>query len=131
MRTLLLATALLCIALAAGCGTSDYSRITDKIAAYESQAATTRAHMQSTTERAQKIRGYNTLISLTRKEIELARRVDPESNPAFKNGAMTLEQSRQEKAARVAKLDGQLTDLANARDAEILAQSPPTAEPAK
>lgn len=125
MRIMLLASSAVCLALSSGCGTSDYGRITDKIAAYESQAATTRVHMQSTTERSQKIRGYNSLISLTRKEIELARRINPESNPAYKSGAMTLEQSRQEKAARVAKLDQQLSDLTKARDAEIMAEVPP------
>jgi hypothetical protein len=124
MRIMLLASLAFCVALVSGCGTSDYNRITDKIAAYESQAATTRAHMQSSTERAQKIRGYNSLISLTRKEIELARRINPETNPAYKSGTMTLEQARQEKAARVAKLDQQLTELTKARDAEIMAQTP-------
>lgn len=109
-------------ALVAGCATSDYERITDKIAAYEGQAATARAELASTKDPAKRMRAYASLISLNRKELEIARRINPETNPAFRSGTMTLEQSRAEKAARVEGLEKQLRDLTAARDAEIAAQ---------
>lgn len=104
-----------------GCATTDYDRITDKIAAYEAQGATARVAVNTAKEPAQKVRGYNTLVSLKRKELEIARRINPETNPAYKSGAMTLQQAREEKAARVATIEQQLAKLITDRDAAIAA----------
>ncbi|MBL9142019.1 MAG: hypothetical protein JNK53_09155 [Phycisphaerae bacterium] len=119
MKTPVLVAAAIGLAVFAGCATSDYERITEKIGAYEQRAALAKAEMNATTDPVKRVRGYNTLISLTRNELVLARRINPESNPAYRTRELTLQQARDEKAARVQRLESELAELTKARDAEL------------
>lgn len=130
MHFALIAPIALSLLLVGGCGTSDYGRLTSKIATYEGQAAVTQAELATTKDPAQKIRAHNALISLSRKELELARRINPETNPNCRNGTITLQQSRDEKAAMIAKLEQQLARQTKDRD-EAVASLAASATPSK
>jgi hypothetical protein len=95
-------------ALLVGCATNDYSRITAKIAAYDTEAAKTKADMAKATDDAARILAYRTLISLTEKQLMIARRISPSTNPGYRAGTMTIEQARQDRENRIAQLDKQL-----------------------
>lgn len=118
MRTALIAPWVLASVMLGGCATSDYVRITDKISAYEEQAASTRAEMAASSDPAVKLRGYRTLIRLTEKELEIARRIDPSTNPAYRAKSITAEQARKDKEDRVKTLQAQMGELIKGRDAE-------------
>jgi type IV pilus biogenesis protein CpaD/CtpE len=117
------------LAILAGCATSDYGRITEKLGAYEQRAALARAEIKASTDPVVRVRGYNTLISLTRNELKLAKRINPESNPAYRNRELTIQQARDERAARVQRLEGELADLIKTRDLEVgkTSSTPPPA----
>ncbi len=122
-----IASAFLAIIIVAGCATSDYGRITDKIAAYEVQAVTTREKLQSANSQA-KITLYRTLVSINTNQLTIARRINPESNPAYKSGAITLEQAKTEKADRVATLEKQLEKSLKDRDGLVIEIATPAAK---
>ncbi|MEI6474244.1 MAG: hypothetical protein WCO75_02515 [Planctomycetota bacterium] len=124
-----IASALIAVIILAGCATSDYGRITDKIAAYEGQAVTARDNLKTANSQS-KITLYRTLISLNNKQLEIARRINPESNPAFKSGSITLEQSKKDKAERIAKLEKQLEQTMKERDGLVLVIETPAPAPA-
>ncbi len=124
-----IASALIAVIILAGCATSDYGRITDKIAAYEVQAVTARDNLKTANSQS-KITLYRTLINLNNKQLEIARRINPESNPAFKSGSITLEQSKTDKAERVAKLEKQLEQTMKERDGLSIVIETPAAAPA-
>lgn len=112
-----LVTAALLAMVLVGCATSDYTRITDKIAAYEVQAIETRKRLDETKEASVKLSCYRTLVSLTSKQLEIARRVNPETNPAVRSKSITLEQARAEKASEVARLEKLLDQYTKERNA--------------
>ncbi len=122
-----IASALLAIIIVGGCATSDYGRITDKIAAYEVQAVTTREKLQSANSQA-KITLYRTLVSINTNQLTIARRINPESNPAYKSGSITLEQAKTEKADRVATLEKQLEKALKDRDGLVIEIATPAAK---
>ena len=113
------AAAFVAVMILAGCATSDYGRITDKIAAYEEQAMTARDRLK-TAKSQSKITLYRTLISLCNKQLDIARRINPESNPSYKSGSITLDQAKAEKAERVAKLEKHLEQTMKERDGLVL-----------
>ena len=122
-----IASALLAIIIVGGCATSDYGRITDKIAAYEVQAVTTREKLQSANSQA-KITLYRTLVTINNNQLTIARRINPESNPAYKRGSITLEQAKTEKADRVATLEKQLEKALKDRDSLVIEIATPAAK---
>ena len=122
-----IASALLAIIIVGGCATSDYGRITDKIAAYEVQAVTTREKLQSANSQA-KITLYRTLVSINTNQLTIARRINPESNPAYKSGTITLEQAKTEKNDRVAVLEKQLEKALKDRDSLVIEIATPAAK---
>jgi hypothetical protein len=122
-----IASALLAIIIVGGCATSDYGRITDKIAAYEVQAVTTREKLQSANSQA-KITLYRTLVSINTNQLTIARRINPESNPAYKSGSITLEQAKTEKNDRVATLEKQLEKALKDRDGLVIEIATPAAK---
>ena len=122
-----IASALLAIIIVGGCATSDYGRITDKIAAYEVQAVTTREKLQSANSQA-KITLYRTLVTINTNQLTIARRINPESNPAYKSGSITLEQAKTEKADRVATLEKQLEKALKDRDGLVIEIATPAAK---
>ena len=122
-----IASALLAIIIVGGCATSDYGRITDKIAAYEVQAVTTREKLQSANSQA-KITLYRTLVTINTNQLTIARRINPESNPAYKSGAITLEQAKTEKNDRVATLEKQLEKALKDRDGLVIEIATPAAK---
>lgn len=122
-----IASALLAIIIVGGCATSDYGRITDKIAAYEVQAVTTREKLQSANSQA-KITLYRTLVSINTNQLTIARRINPESNPAYKSGSITLEQAKTEKNDRVATLEKQLEKALKERDGLVIEIATPAAK---
>lgn len=95
-------------ALLVGCATNDYTRITAKIAAYDTEAAKTKADMAKAKDDAARILAYRTLISLTEKQLMIARRISPSTNPGYQAGTMTIEQARQDRENRIEQLDKQL-----------------------
>ena len=122
-----IASALLAIIIVGGCATSDYGRITDKIAAYEVQAVTTREKLQSANSQA-KITLYRTLVTINTNQLTIARRINPESNPAYKSGTITLEQAKTEKNDRVAVLEKQLEKALKDRDSLVIEIATPAAK---
>ena len=122
-----IASALIAIIILAGCATSDYGRITDKIAAYEVQAVTTREKLQTANSQA-KITLYRTLVTIYTNQLTIARRINPESNPAYKSGAITLEQAKTEKNERVAMLEKQLAQAMKDRDGLVIEIATPAAK---
>lgn len=122
-----IASALLAIIIVGGCATSDYGRITDKIAAYEVQAVTAREKLQSANSQA-KITLYRTLVSIYTNQLTIARRINPESNPAYKSGSITLEQAKTEKNDRVATLEKQLEKALKDRDSLVIEIATPAAK---
>jgi hypothetical protein len=122
-----IASALLALIIVGGCATSDYGRITDKIAAYEVQAVTTREKLQSANSQA-KITLYRTLVSINNNQLTIARRINPESNPAYKSGAITLEQAKTEKNERVTALEKQLAQAMKDRDGLVIEIATPAAK---
>ena len=114
-----IASAFIALIILAGCATSDYGRITDKIAAYEVQAVTTREKLQSANSQA-KITLYRTLVTINNNQLTIARRINPESNPAYKSGAITLEQAKTEKTERVTALEKQLAQAMKDRDGLVI-----------
>ena len=122
-----IASALLAIIIVGGCATSDYGRITDKIAAYEVQAVTAREKLQSANSQA-KITLYRTLVTINTNQLTIARRITPESNPAYKSGSITLEQAKTEKADRVATLEKQLEKALKDRDSLVIEIATPAAK---
>lgn len=116
--TALTRAAILALSLAlAGCATSDYGRITNKIAAYDAQAAETRRELDTSTDPAVKLNCLNTLIRNTENQLKIARRINPQSNPQFRSKQLTLVQANDEKAARVKALEQRLDEYVAQRDA--------------
>lgn len=67
----------------AGCATSDYGRITNKISAYEGQAATERDKLKTANPQS-KLAIYQSLMKIYNNQLLIARRINPETNPAYK-----------------------------------------------
>ncbi len=107
-RTTFAIAASLTAALAVGCATSDYTRITAKISAYDTQAAKAKTDIVKAKDDAERILAYRTLISLTEKQLVIARRISPNTNPAYRAGTMTIEQAKQDRENRIMQLDKQL-----------------------
>lgn len=122
-----IASTFIALIILAGCATSDYGRITDKIAAYEVQAVTTREKLQSANSQA-KITLYRTLVTINNNQLTIARRINPESNPAYQSGAITLEQAKTEKNERVATLEKQLEKALKDRDSLVIEIATPAAK---
>jgi hypothetical protein len=108
--------ALAFVTLALGCATSDYGRITTKMADYEAQAARDKGDLEATKDTAQKIGLLNTLIRNTELQLKIARRINPETNPQYRSGAMNLEAARAEKAERIKKLEDRRAEYVKRRD---------------
>lgn len=111
-RAAILALSLAC----AGCATSDYGRITNKIAAYDAHAVETRRELDTATDPAVKLTCLNSLIRNTENQLKIARRINSQSNPQFRSKQITLVQANEEKAARVKALEQRLADYLSQRD---------------
>lgn len=114
----------------AGCATSDYGRITHKIAAYESQAIEKRRELDASNDPAFRIACLNDLIRNTENQLKIARRINPQSNPQFKSKTLTLVQANEEKANRVKALEQRLQEYIRQRDSITLPATPAPAKPA-
>jgi len=112
----------------AGCATSDYGRITNKISAYEGQAATERDKLKTANPQS-KLAIYQSLMKIYNNQLLIARRINPETNPSYKKGTVTLEQSKTQNAEQVANLENSLEQTIKARD-ELLRQLQMSATPA-
>jgi len=108
IRTTLLLVATLSALMTVGCATSDHTRITTKIAAYDTEAATAKANLARAKTDAERMLAYRTLISLSEKQLMIARRISPNSNPGYRAGSMTLQQSKDDCSKRVSALEAQL-----------------------
>ena len=64
----------------AGCETSDYGRITNKISAYEGQAATERDKLKTANPQS-KLAIYQSLMKIYNNQLLIARRINRETNP--------------------------------------------------
>lgn len=111
-----LVVALACLLACGGCATSDYGRITDKIAAYDAQAFDTRRELDAATDPAVKLTCLNSLIRNTENQLKIARRINAQSNPQFRSKRITLVEANDEKAARVKTLEQRLADYLGQRD---------------
>lgn len=100
--------AIITASLTVGCATNDYTKITTKISAYDTQAAKAKADIVKAKDDAERILGYRTLISLTEKQLVIARRISPNTNPSYRAGTMTIEQAKQDRENRIMQLDKQL-----------------------
>ena len=110
---------MIAVIILAGCATSDYARITTKIATYEGQAITARDQLQTANSQA-KITLYRNLISLCTKQLKIAKRINPESNPSYKSRLITLEQAKTEKAERVTMLEKRLAQTIKEREGLVI-----------
>lgn len=122
----------LAVALAgAGCATSDYGRITSKIAAYDAQAIETRRELDASSDPAIKLTCLNSLIRNTENQLKIARRINPQSNPQFRSKQLTLAQATEEKTNRVKDLERRLAEYVSQRDAVSKSiHATPAAQPA-
>lgn len=100
--------AMLAALLTPGCATNDYTRITTKIAAYDTEAATAKATLARAKTDAEKMLAYRTLISLSEKQLMIARRISPNTNPGVRAGSMTVQQSKDDCSKRISELETQL-----------------------
>jgi hypothetical protein len=117
IATHLLIACLLVLPAVTGCATSDYGRITNKMADYEVQAAKDKQELDGATDKATKIACLTRLIRNAELQLKIARRINPESNPQYRSGKMTLEASRADKEKRVKELEDRLADYQKQRDA--------------
>lgn len=108
IRTTPILVATLSALMTVGCATSDYTRITTKIAAYDTEAATAKANLARAKTDAERMLAYRTLISLSEKQLMIARRISPNSNPGYRAGSMTMQQSKDDCSKRVSALEAQL-----------------------
>lgn len=102
-----------------GCATSDYGRITNKISAYDADAAGARGRIAGSNNNATKLAEYATLIQITRTQITLAKRVNPQSNPNFRSGALDYNGASAEKQARINKYEALLKQYSEKREALV------------
>ena len=116
------------VIILAGCATSDYGRITNKIAAYEGQAATARDKLQTANPQS-KLALYQSLIKIYNNQLVIARRINPNTIPSYKQGTITLEQVKTQNDERIATLEKNLEQTMKARD-ELLRQLQLSATPA-
>jgi hypothetical protein len=114
----------------AGCATSDYGRITNKIAEYDADAARARARISESNSDAVKIAEYATLVEITRKQVTLAKRINLQSNPEFRSGKLNYNGSSAEKQARVDKYQGLLEQYSKEREALVEADTKKLTTPA-
>lgn len=117
MRHICFLTVVVSLAAAVGCATSDFGRITDKMADYEAQAARDRAELDSAKDKGQKIALLNTLIRNTDLQLKIARRINPESNPKYRSREINIEAARADKATRVKRLEERRADYVKQREA--------------
>jgi hypothetical protein len=105
----------LLIACLAGCGTSDYERITRKISDYEVRISRDQAELASAKDTATKLQCLNSMISNTDSQLKIAKRIDPSSNPDFKRGSMSYDAAKDEKQKRVDALEKRIADYREQR----------------
>jgi hypothetical protein len=113
-----------------GCATSDYGRITNKIAEYDADAARARGRIAESNSDATKIAEYATLVEITRKQVTLAKRVNLQSNPDFRSGKLNYNGSSAEKQARIDKYEALLKQYSKEREALIEADTKKLTAPA-
>ena len=115
--TTLAACGVMLVASLCGCGTSDYGRITHKMAEYEVRATRDRQSLDESKDKADKLVHLNALIRNTELQLKIARRINPESNPQYRSGKMDLKAARADKEARVSGLETRLSEYIKQRDA--------------
>ncbi|MFM7806628.1 MAG: hypothetical protein ACKPEA_01700 [Planctomycetota bacterium] len=108
---------LLALAMLSGCATSDYGRITNKMAEYEANAARDKQSLDASKDKAEKLVLLTALVRNTELQLKIARRINPESNPQYRSGKMDLAACRADKEARVAALETRLAEYLKQRDA--------------
>jgi hypothetical protein len=100
-----------------GCATSDYGRITNKIAEYEVRDAKTEQTLKGTQDRAIQLQCLNSLIQSTETQLKLAKRINPSSNPGVRKGEITYEAAKAEANSRIEALENRLREYRKQRAA--------------
>jgi len=102
-----------------GCATSDYGRITHKISSYEAQALETRRELAAATDPAARLSCLNTLIRNTENQLKIARRINPQTNPQYRDKTISLGEARADTDGRVKALEQRLAGYLRERDAIV------------
>jgi hypothetical protein len=110
-------TVVLSVSTLGGCATSDYGRITNKIAEYEVRDAKIEQTLKGATDRAVQLQCLNSLIQSTETQLKLAKRINPSSNPGVHKGEITYEAAKAEANGRVEALENRLREYRKQRGA--------------
>ncbi len=113
----LMIAAVLFVSTLGGCATSDYGRITNKIAEYEVRDAKNEQTLKGTQDRAVQLQCLNSLIQSTETQLKLAKRINPSSNPSVRKGEITYEAAKGEASSRIEALENRLREYRKQRAA--------------